>query len=164
LKALKKIGFKLFLITGDSENNARLHLKDSILDFQSAYYDVGVVEKGTLVSNIKKEHGCCIYFGDGDNDLEAFNSSDISVSTVSASRFSKSTSDIQSEAIDSKFMVEMRSAALKLKGRQVQNYFLAATYNFIIITFIFFIDFSPGLAILAMSISSSLIVINSMRE
>lgn len=160
---LKTMGYNLFVITGDSEKNTNTHLKDNLKYFKTVFTEKDVSDKGELVSKIKNDYGRTMFIGDGDNDLEAFNSSDISVTTMNASRFSRSTSDVQSRKIGIDFVSKVIQSSKTLNRRMNQNFLLAIFYNIIILISLFYINFNPGTAVLAMSVSSLLIVLNSIR-
>lgn len=163
LEYLGKKDIKKFLLTGDSLKNADNFVRFQDLKFDKVYAEKKVREKGKVLEEIQENFGNAAYVGDGENDIGAFAKSSVSISLSNASQSIKSASDIILPSVNLKNVKTLFNASDLYQRRIKQNFALAGVYNLIAIYFSFGGYLKPSYAILAMSISTSLLLFNSTR-
>jgi Cu2+-exporting ATPase len=162
---LQKIGKKIILLSGDEENSVR-YLADK-LGIDEFYYAKNPVEKTQFLKEIqndlKAKNRKFAMIGDGLNDSPSLALADISISFSKAADLSQNIADviIQGEKLMPIFaLLESAEKSLKLIK---QNLAIALIYNLFAIPFAILGYVIPLVAAIAMSSSSIIVLLNSLR-
>ncbi len=159
LKELKSMGYKLFLITGDNEFNAKYLKKE--LGFDKVYAKVLPNEKYNIIKEIQKENDV-IFVGDGLNDIEALQQANVSIAMNSGNNISKSVSDFIVLDDDVQSVVD----AIKIIKQAIKtikaNLIWALLYNILIIPLAGVGIIMPIISAILMGVSDFVLVSNSM--
>ena len=167
ITTLKKRNIKPVLLTGDNEITAKSVA--GILGIEEVYAQVLPNEKYEIIKKLQKKSKV-MFIGDGLNDSISIKQADIGVTLNSGSDITKDAGDIILMNNDIK-MVE-KSIDLSFKTMRIikQNLFWAFFYNALGIPLaagvlypFFGILLSPMYAGMAMSFSSVIVVLNSLR-
>ena len=167
ITSLKKRNIKPVLLTGDNEITAKSVA--GILGIEEVYAQVLPNEKYEIIKKLQKKSKV-MFIGDGLNDSISIKQADIGVTLNSGSDITKDAGDIILMNNDIK-MVE-KSIDLSFKTMRIikQNLFWAFFYNALGIPLaagvlypFFGILLSPMYAGMAMSFSSVIVVLNSLR-
>ncbi|PHR70761.1 MAG: copper-translocating P-type ATPase [Arcobacter sp.] len=167
IASLKKRNIKAVLLTGDNEITAKSVA--GILGIEEVYAQVLPNEKYEIIKKLQKKSKV-MFIGDGLNDSISIKQADIGVTLNSGSDITKDAGDIILMNNDIK-MVE-KSIDLSFKTMRIikQNLFWAFFYNALGIPLaagvlypFFGILLSPMYAGMAMSFSSVIVVLNSLR-
>lgn len=164
IKYLEDRSIKKVLLTGDSEKNTDHFIEEQNLRFDKVYADKSLRDKGLIVQNLQNQLGDAVYIGDGENDIEALAKSKVSISLSNSSEGIKSASDITLPCISLINIQTLLNAGERYEKRIWQNYVLAGLYNILAIYFSFGGYLKPSYAILAMSVSTILLLFNSTRN
>ncbi len=161
---LKKIGLKVFILTGDKFSVAEK--VSSILGVDGFFADVLSDKKAEIIKSLRK-YGKVMMVGDGINDAPALAEADVGVAISSASEISKVTADIVVEDIDR--VIHIFKLGKKTFSIIKQNFMWAFFYNSLLIPiaagalYKFGISLKPFMSAIAMSLSSIFVVLNSLR-
>jgi Cu+-exporting ATPase len=133
------------------------------LQISDYYFKMSPVDKADLVSKLKNENKIVVMVGDGINDTLALSRADISIAMGNGSDIALSVSDIvilndKLEGIIKSFYISKRTFMF-IK----QNLTISLIYNLITIPIAIMGYVIPLIAALSMSLSSLLVVGNSMR-
>lgn len=164
VNGLKKIGLKVFILTGDKSSVAEK--VSSILGVDGFFADVISDKKAEIIKSLRK-YGKVMMVGDGINDAPALAEADVGVAISSASEISKVTADAVVEDIDG--VIHIFKLGKKTFSIIKQNFMWAFFYNLLLIPiaagvlYNFGISLKPFMSAIAMSLSSIFVVLNSLR-
>lgn len=154
-------GCESILLSGDREQS----VKECASALGIAQYQAGVLplQKGAFVENLKSKGAIVVMAGDGINDALALSKSDIAISMGGGSDIALLSSDVvilndSLESLQSAFRLAKRTF-LCIK----QNIALSILYNALTIPIALAGLVIPLFAALSMSLSSLLVVLNSLR-
>lgn len=164
---IKKLGIKTILLTGDNAKTAEIISGEVGTDL--CFADALPLKKYEIVKREKKE-GITAMVGDGINDAVALAEADVGVSVASGSDLAADSSDVilLNNSIDDMY----NAVVLGRKTLRIikQNLFWAFIYNVVCIPVAagvlipgFSISVNPVISAAAMSLSSILVVTNSLR-
>ncbi|XOB62947.1 heavy metal translocating P-type ATPase [Campylobacterota bacterium DY0563] len=159
--SIKQNGLNIVMLTGDNESVAKkVAAKVGIENVVSGIDPIG---KATYIKKLKSEGKTVVMAGDGINDSVALASSDLSIAMGNSADITISVSDIVllNSSLDSlkyAFIISKRTYKF-IK----QNLLLSLVYNSITIPLAMAGYVIPLVAALSMSLSSLLVVANSMR-
>ena len=158
---LKKIDIEPIMATGDREVVAKRVAKELNIDIYS--YELLPTEKAKYIDRLKKEGKIVVMVGDGINDALALAKADISIAMGAGADISLAVSDVvilnnSLKAIENSFLISRRTFKF-IK----QNLAISLVYNIITIPIAMMGYVIPLVAALSMSLSSLLVVGNSMR-
>ena len=160
-KKLKKIGIELQLLTGDSSKSVLELSKQVSID--KVYYNFSIEDKLKHVKELQKKEATVMMVGDGINDVPALGISQVSLSMGSGSDLTK----VSSDAILLHDRLELIPTAIQYakKTQRIikQNFAWAICYNIIALPLAALGYVAPYMAAIGMSLSSLLVVVNSMR-
>ncbi len=154
-------GLEVVMLTGDNEIVAsKVAQKVGIKNFLAKIDPIG---KANYVKELKKKNKIVIMVGDGINDSVALSSSDLSIAMGNSSDITISVSDIvllnnSLSSLKEAFVLSNRTYKF-IK----QNLLLSLIYNLVTIPLAMAGFVIPLVAALSMSLSSLLVVANSMR-
>ncbi len=158
---LNSIEVEVVMATGDHENVAKRVAKEvGIKNFKSSF---SPIEKADYIDTLKEQGKKVVMIGDGINDALALSKADIAIAMGSGADVSLAVSDVvilnnSLQAIEDSFMISRRTFKF-IK----QNLALSLIYNVITIPVAMAGYVIPLMAALSMSLSSLLVVGNSMR-
>lgn len=166
--ALKKMGIKTVLLSGDNKKSAE-HI-GKLLGADEIYSEVLPQQKAEIIYKLKEQYSCVMMCGDGINDAVALAAADIGCAVGSGSDIAIDSADIVLIKNDPMDVARAINLSHKTMTAIKQNLFWAFCYNVICIPIaagllypFFGILLSPMIAGLAMSLSSVCVVSNSLR-
>ncbi|WP_287950892.1 heavy metal translocating P-type ATPase [Acidiplasma sp.] len=171
VKKLIKNGIDVAIVTGDSKENTVNIAHD--LDINKYYYNIKPDQKAEIVKKMQRDGKYVMFVGDGINDTIAMEAADVGVSMSSGSDITKENGDIILLKDDLKNVYNMIIIGRKTIKKVRQNIGWAIGYNSALIPVaagilvplfglsIYFV--LPILAALAMGMSSTTVVLNSLR-
>ncbi|MHC0449279.1 MAG: heavy metal translocating P-type ATPase [Candidatus Lariskella arthropodorum] len=157
---LKKLKLRLIILSGDRTNTVKkVADATNILEYFSCKTPS---QKYEFIRNIQKFGGNILMVGDGLNDAAALSAADISMSPASAIGIAQNSADIIFQkdlyAVIENLMIS-RYSSIVVK----QNFFVAFLYNIITVPVAMCGLITPVIASVAMSTSSIVVVLNSMK-
>lgn len=166
--ALKKMGVKTVLLSGDNKKSAE-HIGE-MLGIDEIYSQVLPEQKAEVIYKLKEKYSCVMMCGDGINDAVALAAADVGCAVGSGSDIAIDSADIVLIKDDPMDVARAINLSHKTMTAIKQNLFWAFCYNVICIPIaagalypFFGILLSPMIAGLAMSLSSVCVVSNSLR-
>jgi len=158
---IKASGVEVIMLTGDNEQVASKIAKSAGIERFKAHIDP--FGKADFVNQLKKEGKIVVMAGDGVNDAPALSKSDIAIAMGSGADISIAVSDVvilnnSLNGLRDSFMISKRTYKF-IK----QNLGISLLYNVITIPLAVMGYVIPLVAALSMSLSSLLVVGNSMR-
>lgn len=159
IKILQK-NKKVILLSGDNEENVKKISKS--LKINRFYYDHDPVKKADFLKTLPKDEKF-IMVGDGINDALSLQMADISISFNNASDIAQSISDIIIQGDKLNPINQIISSSTKSVKIMKQNLSLSLLYNIIAVPFAMAGFIIPLFAALAMSSSSIIVTLNSLR-
>lgn len=165
--AMKKLGLKVLMVTGDKQKTAEFIAKDLALDEVIA--QVLPQDKEKIVADFQNQGKVVAMVGDGINDAPALIRADVGISMANGTDIAIESGDIvlmQGNLHSVVTAIELSKKVIKkIKG----NLFWAFFYNALGIPLamgVFYLDFgiklSPMFAAMAMSFSSFFVVMNAL--
>ncbi|GJQ21785.1 MAG: copper-translocating P-type ATPase [Bacteroidia bacterium] len=161
IRALKEMGLKVVMVTGDRSDVARNLGKE--LGIDEVHAEVLPAGKSALVQALKRNGERVAMVGDGVNDAPALASADVAVAMGSGTDVAMETADITLMNSDMRSIVQVVRLSQKTLATIRQNLFWAFLYNVIGIPVAAFGLLNPILAAGAMALSSVSVVSNSLR-
>lgn len=161
VKKLKSIFKNIILLSGDEKNIVEKIA--SQLEIQDYFYEKNPIQKAEIIKDLQEKNYKIMMIGDGINDTASLSLADISISFLNGANIAQNKSDIiiQNQKLTPIFsFITIAKKSLKLIK---QNLALALIYNIFAIPFAFFGFVTPLFAALAMSLSSLVVVLNSLR-
>ncbi len=161
IQNVKSRGLDVVMLTGDNEEVAsKVALEVGIDKFIA---NIDPIEKSKYIKKLKIENKVVIMVGDGINDAIALGSSDLAIAMGNSS----DTTILVSDIILLNNSLTSLNQAFKISNRTYkfikQNLFISLVYNMITIPLAMTGLVIPLVAALSMSLSSLLVVANSMR-
>lgn len=161
VSALKKIGIKTAMLTGDSENVAKWVAKD--LGINEFFANVKPEEKENKVKLLQKEGGKVAMVGDGINDAPALTTADLGVAIGAGTNVAIESAGIILVRNDPRDIVRIIKLSKLTYSKMLQNLFWATGYNIIAIPLAAGILASKGIflqpAFAAIFMSASTIIV-----
>lgn len=168
IKVLKKMGYKIHLITGDNRRTTKAVA--SSVGIKSYKYEMTPHDKAKIVQSFQRQGERVAMIGDGINDSHALAQSDLSLAMSSGSDIAIDVADVTINSPNLHSICRMLRLSRKVQTGIRQNLFWAFIYNLIGIPLAagvlfpingFLLD--PMLAGVAMAISSLSVIANSLR-
>lgn len=158
---LKKMGFKIAMISGDNKKTAETVAKE--LGMEKVLAEVLPLEKAAEVEKLQKQGEKIIFVGDGINDAPSLVQADLGIAMGSAQDIAKDAGQIILVQNNLKKVVEaVKISRLTFKTIR-QNLFWAFGYNVVAIPLAMAGLLNPIIAAAAMAASSVSVVANSLR-
>lgn len=168
VRALRDMGMRVLMLTGDHERTARAIAAEVGVD--EVHAEMLPADKEALVRRLQSEGAAVAMVGDGINDAPALTRADVGIAIGAGTDIAIESADIilmHSEPADIARAVALSRAALRSIRR---NLFLASVYNILAIPLAAGVLYStcglllpPGVAAAAMGLSSVCVVTNSLR-
>lgn len=164
---LKKLNKEVIMLSGDNELTAKMVAKE--LGITRVKAGVLPAEKEQFLRQLKENGHKIMMIGDGINDAPSLASSDIGVSLGSGTDIASSAADIILMQNDLARIVDLFKIGAKTMQIIKENLFWAFIYNILMLPVAIGllkplgITISPMVASIAMTISSLMVVLNSLR-
>ena len=171
IEALKKLNKNLVILSGDSELESRRI--GTLLGIQNIFSNLKPDEKQDIIQKYQSEGHFVTFLGDGINDSPSLETADVGIAMGSGSDIARETGDILLLNNDLRSMELILSIGTLSIKKIRENLFWAVGYNSLLIPLaagilvpifnlsVFFV--MPVFAALAMGLSSSSVVLNSLR-
>jgi Cu+-exporting ATPase len=168
LAALREMGVKVMMVTGDNERTAR-HLAGELelVDFHAG---LTPQEKHTLVSGLKRAGEVVGMAGDGINDAPALAAADVGIAMGTGTDIAMASAPVTLVRGDLRGIVQAVRLGKAMMGNIRQNLMFAFVYNVVGIAIAAGVLYpwtgvllSPMIAGLAMSLSSVSVIGNALR-
>ncbi len=158
---LKKINKKVILLSGDVESEVRRIAE--IVGIEEFYWQKNPLEKAQILQKICAKNMNFMMIGDGLNDAPSLALSHVSLSFSKAVDISQNIADIVINSSKLKAIITIFSYSKSTLKIMKQNLILALIYNILALPFAMAGYVVPLVAAIAMSSSSILVVLNSLR-
>ena len=161
IESIKKSGVEIFMLTGDHKNSAFKIASDVGID--NIKYELTPQQKSEIVTDFHNQGKVVVMAGDGVNDVLALALSDIAIAMGRGSDIAISVSDVvllndSLTSLRDAFLISRRTFFM-IK----ENLLISLIYNSITIPLAMAGYIIPLIAALSMSLSSLLVVGNSVR-
>ncbi|WP_373074053.1 heavy metal translocating P-type ATPase [Sulfurimonas sp.] len=161
VKSLAKKGIHSIMLTGDNGKTAK-RVADEV-GIKEYYYSQSPQDKSEFISKLKEENKTIVMVGDGVNDILALAQADISIVMGSGSDIAVDVSDVVLLNDSLKSLSDAFKISRTTFGLIKQNLGISLVYNAITIPLAMAGYVIPLVAAISMSVSSLLVVGNSMR-
>jgi Cu2+-exporting ATPase len=162
ISSLKLLGKKIILLSGDTKNAVENAAHKAGID--EFYFEQTPVLKLDFLEKIKAKNEKILMIGDGLNDAPALALADVSISFSKASHISQNIADIIIQKENLLPILELLNTSKHSILLTKQNLMLALVYNLIAVPFAVAGYITPLIAAIAMSSSSLLVLLNSLRN
>ena len=161
IENIKKLGLDIIMCTGDNEHVAK-DIANQV-GITKIFHSMLPKDKADIISKLQKDNKVVITVGDGINDALALSKSDISIAMGNNTDLTVKVSDII--FINNKITTLYDAVILSRKVFSTikQNLLFSLFYNFVTISFAVLGFVIPVVAAVSMSISSLIVVGNSVR-
>ncbi len=161
IKKIQDLGIKVVMLTGDHEQSAQKVAKE--VGIEAVHAKLLPQDKAALIDRFHQEGHVVVMAGDGINDAIALASSDISIAMGNGADVAISVSDIvlldeKPESIYESYRLSQRTF-----GAVKENLGFSLLYNVVAVPLAVMGFVNPLVAALSMSLSSLVVVGNSMR-
>jgi P-type Cu+ transporter len=168
VEALKKMGFEVGIMSGDTRRSAEAMRMELALD--RVYGEVLPADKALEVAKLQKEGHVVAFVGDGINDAPALAQADTGIALGAGTDVAIESGDIVLMRNDLMDVAAAIQLSRKVMARIKQNLFWALAYNLVLIPVAagffypsFGIDLKPEFAGFAMAMSSVTVVVLSLE-
>lgn len=161
VSGMAKRGIEIILLSGDFRHAVARVATELGLKRQEA--EMLPAEKAEFVRALKERGRTVLMVGDGVNDAAALRTADVSMAPSTASDIGRSASDFVFLGGNLSAVAETIATSRVAMALVRQNFALAALYNAASLPLAFSGYVTPLMAALAMSTSSILVVLNSLR-
>jgi len=158
---IKKQGIKPVMLTGDHKDAALFVAKE--VGIEECFYELTPEQKASFVEELHKKGKIVVMVGDGVNDILALSQADIGIVMGSGSDIAIEVGDVVLLNDSLKALAESFGIAKKTFGLIKQNLLISLVYNSITVPLAMAGYVIPLVAAISMSLSSLLVVGNSMR-
>ena len=161
VEALKKLGLRVILLSGDRHETAEAMAKEVGIDEIKA--EVSPTEKREYIQQLQQEKHVVAMVGDGINDAPSLAQADVGVAMATGTDIAIEAGDVALLRGDLLGIAQAISLSRQTMRIMKQNLFWAFVYNCIGIPVAAFAFLNPILASGAMALSSVSVVTNSLR-
>lgn len=157
----QNINKNIILLSGDYENEVKKVAK--ILNIKNFYWQKNPLQKAEILQQLRNQNISFAMVGDGLNDAPSLALSNVSISFSKAVDISQNIADIVISSPKLNPLIFIFKYSKKSLRVMKQNLALALIYNIIAVPFAMMGFVVPLLAAIAMSSSSLLVIINSLK-
>ena len=158
---IKNRDIEVVMLTGDNKQSANLVAEE--LNINNFMYELSPEDKADYISSLQKENKTVVMVGDGINDILALARSDIGIAMGNGNDIAVDVGDIVLLNDSLKSLEDALKISKTTYGLIKQNLFISLVYNAITIPLAMAGYVIPLVAAISMSVSSLLVVGNSMR-
>jgi heavy metal translocating P-type ATPase len=163
LKALNAKGVKTIILTGDNTQSAEKLVERLNVKGLTFIAEVTPFEKAEVVKSYQKSGKKVAMVGDGINDAPALTAADVGISIGKGTDIAIESSDIVLMRDELRLVYEVFKTSGKTLSVIKENLFWAFSYNIVMIPLAVTGTIHPVFSAALMSISSLLVVFNSLR-
>lgn len=163
LQALADKGVKTVILTGDSKAAAENLVKRLNVEGLTYMAEVTPFEKADVVKNCQEGRRVCAMVGDGINDAPALTTADVGIAIGRGTDIAIESSDIVLMRDELKLISTVFDTSVKTLRVIKQNLFWAFSYNLVMVPLAITGTIHPIFSAGFMSVSSLLVVFNSLR-
>jgi len=160
IKKLSKQNIHQVILSGDNDSATQKVAKKLNIPYKA---NMSAKDKKEYIQKIQNQDQIITMIGDGLNDVLALNQSDISVSFSTSDTITTKSSDILLNNSNLESLIFLIEISKKYKSLIKQNLAISFGYNAITIPIAILGYITPIIAAISMSISSILVVLNSIR-
>jgi Cu2+-exporting ATPase len=161
LQTLKDQGLSRVMLSGDPSPSAKKLA--SSLAFDTAHIDYAPEQKMQYVRSQQANSHQVIMMGDGINDAPVLAQADVSFAVSNGTELAKSSADVVLLKEDLKLLITTKEVAKRTLSIIRQNMAWAIAYNGIALPLASLGFIEPYMAVIGMSASSLVVVLNSLR-
>ncbi|MGC8506530.1 MAG: heavy metal translocating P-type ATPase [Thermoplasmata archaeon] len=171
ISALKSMGKKVSMVTGDSEDQAKRIAQT--LGIEDVHWGAMPSDKAGIIRRYQESGEYVVFVGDGINDSVALETADVGIAMGSGLDIARESGDIILLSNDLNHVVYSIIIGAKTISKVKQNIGWAIGYNTVLLpvaagilvpfTGLYIYSLLPILAALAMGMSSTSVVLNSLR-
>lgn len=161
IQTLKSRQIKVSMLTGDHSTHAEQVA--ALLGIDQVHKGCSPEQKVQAIQHAVAQGEKVLMIGDGINDSPCFQAAHVSVALDSGSDLSKNSADVVLLHNDVSGLVALIDGASAAKQKIRQNLWWALGYNLVIVPLAVCGFVSPYVAVIGMSVSSILVVSNSLR-
>lgn len=161
INQLQSVGITTTLLTGDNSKNA--HYVGEQLNIDNVKQGQSPQDKLSYLKSLQNNNEIVAMFGDGVNDAPVLSQAHLSFAMNTGADIAKSSADIVLLHDDLSKVVSAITLAKKTKRIITQNFCWALGYNLTAVPFAIMGLLPPYLAAIGMSLSSIIVVSNSLR-
>jgi len=161
IRNIQELGVKVVMLTGDHEQSAQKVAREVGVD--EVYAKLLPGEKSAMIEKFHQEGHVVVMVGDGINDAIALASSDIAIAMGNGADIAISVSDIVLLDEKPKSIYEAYKLSRRTYGAVKENLGFSLLYNVVAVPMAVMGFVTPLIAALSMSLSSLVVVGNSMR-
>jgi Cu2+-exporting ATPase len=162
---LRALGVKVYMLTGDSEEVARVVAKE--LDITDYFAQVLPDQKAERIKELQAKGYKVAMVGDGINDAPALVTADVGVAIGAGTDVAIESADIILVKNDPRAVLKVRELSKKTYSKMVQNLWWATGYNIVAIPLAagvlygYGVLLPPAVGALFMSLSTVIVALNS---
>ncbi len=161
IEYLKKSGFRVIMLTGDRKKVAKKIADEvGIVEFHASLFPQ---DKANFIAKLREEGEVVVMVGDGINDTLALTHSEVGITLGSGTDVALNVSDIVLIDDDFNSLAEVFKISKDTFAKVKQNLVISILYNVTTIPIAMAGFVTPLIAALSMSLSSIVVVVNSMR-
>ena len=161
IQALNKMKKDVILLSGDSAHVVKKVAGE--IGIKRFYSEQTPISKVEFLNGLKAQNKSFIMVGDGVNDAPALALSDVSLSFNNASDIAQNVADIVIQGKKLMPIVHLIQSSERAMSLMKQNLAIALMYNMIAVPYAISGNIVPLIAAIAMSSSSLLVLMNSLR-
>lgn len=161
LSRLRELGLNTCIITGDTSNHAQSIAEQ--LGVTNFHKGCSPKDKLRIIERLNNQDEITVMVGDGVNDSPVFNAAHISISMESGADISRSNADVVLLNNDLNKLPSLFETSRQTKKVIIQNLCWAIGYNAVILPLAVCGHVVPYIAVIGMSLSSLIVVSNSLR-
>jgi Cu+-exporting ATPase len=161
IKQIKKMGIDIIMLTGDHKQSAQKVA--SLVGIEKFESELTPQEKACYIDKLHESNNIVVMAGDGVNDILALASSDIAIAMGNGSDIAIEVSDVVLLNDTFSSLYDSFSVSKRTFRMIKQNLWLSLVYNAITIPLAMAGFIIPLIAAISMSVSSLLVVGNSLR-
>ena len=161
IKAIQNMGIEVVMLTGDHDQSAQKVATQ--VGISHIYSKLFPQDKAKIISNYQKEGHITVMVGDGINDAVALASSDIAIAMGNGADIAIDISDVVLLDEKSESLYEAYILSKRTYGAVRENLGFSLLYNIVAVPLAIMGFVNPLVAALSMSLSSLVVVANSMR-
>jgi Cu+-exporting ATPase len=161
IREIQALGIKVVMLTGDHEKSAQKVAKE--VGIEEVYAKLLPQDKAALIETFHQQGRIVVMAGDGINDAVALASSDIAIAMGNGADIAISVSDIVLLDETPQALLESYQLSKRTFGAVKENLGFSLLYNAIAVPLAVAGFINPLIAALSMSLSSLVVVGNSLR-
>ncbi|MDX1949556.1 MAG: HAD-IC family P-type ATPase, partial [Rickettsiales bacterium] len=161
IDSIKRLGLEPIILSGDIKQNVENIANQ--LGVTEYFYEKLPEEKYSFVKSLKEKNHKIIMVGDGLNDAPSIAFADVSISPGNAVDITQNYADIIFKGAKLKPVLDVILISKRARNLIKQNIYLSFFYNILAIPYAISGFMTPLWAAIAMSLSSLVVILNSLR-